>query len=134
MARYYTLLPLPLGVFAEDELTLIDRAVFGMIYDRWKLSNYTATGSASYETPYYDEQLQDYYCIFSHDELSRQVGVNEKTIRRSLDKLRTLDYVYWTKRKFKGANCYFITRRMKEYMSLQRQLNKDSAKSPQSGL
>ena len=80
MARYYTLLPLPLGIFAEDELTLIDRAVFGMIYDRWRLSNYTAAGSAEYETPFYDEFLEDFYCIYTHDELSRNIGISEKVM------------------------------------------------------
>lgn len=123
MAKYYTLLPLPQGIFAEDELGLVDRAVFGMIYDRWRLSCYNAAGSSDYETPWYDEIREEFYCIFAHDELSRHVGVSEKTIRRSLDTLRKKGYIDWVKRDYMGANRYFIRKRVQDYMAL---LRKDS--------
>ena len=130
MAKYYSLLPLPQGQFAIDELTLVDRAVFGMIYDRWRLSCYNATGSAAYETPWYDETREEFYCIFAHDELARLVGVSEKTIRRSLEKLRGKDYIDWVKREYMGANRYFIGRQMQEYMASLRKDSREAAKSP----
>jgi len=130
MARYYTLLPLPQGIFAEDNLSLVDRAVFGMIYDRWRLSNYTAAGTAEYETPFYDEVMEDFYCIFAHDELARLVGVSEKTIRRSLETLRAKGYIYWAKRKYMGANRYFLHGQVKDYMASLRKDSKEGGKSP----
>ena len=130
MARYYALVPLPIGRFAEDNLSLVDRAVFGLIYDRWRLSNYTAAGSSEYETPWYDEVREQFYCIFAHNELSRLVGVSEKTIRRSLDTLNQKGYLYWAKRDYMGANRYYITETMQNYMWLQRQNSKEADKSP----
>ena len=130
MAKYYSLLPLPLGKFAEEDLTLLDRAVFGMIYDRWRLSCYNATGSAEYETPWYDEVREEFYCIFAHDELARLVGVSEKTIRRSLETLRKKGWIDWVKREYMGANRYFIRKRIQEYMSTLRKDSKEAAKSP----
>lgn len=104
-------------------MSLIDRAVFGMIYDRWRLSNYHAAGSDG-DPQWYDSGVDDYYCVFAHDELARLIGVSEKTIRRSLTELHNLGFIYWRKREYMGANRYFISRQMQEYMSTLRQNSK----------
>ena len=129
MAKYYSLLPLPQGCFAEDNLSLIDRAVFGLIYDRWKLSSYHVLGTAG-SFDWYDEEFEDVFCVFAQDELARLVGVSDKTIRRSLITLKKLDYVYWAKRGFMGANRYFITKRLQAYMSALRKDTKAASESP----
>ncbi|MED9821082.1 MAG: hypothetical protein U0J65_03520 [Christensenellales bacterium] len=127
MAKYYSLLPLPIGKFAEEDLSLVDRAVFGMIYDRWRLSSYNVTGGR--ET-WYDYDVDDVYCIFAHDELARMIGVSEKTIRRSLTVLKTKGWIYWTKREYMGANRYFISRHIQEYISTLRKDSKSDKESP----
>ena len=127
MAKYYTLVPLPIGKFAEWELTLVDRAVFGMIWERWKLGSYKLLGGCD---DWYDPVEEDIFCIFAHDELARQIGVSEKTIRRSLETLRSKHMISWRKAKFMGANRYYIARDVQQYMNSLRQSNKESAESP----
>lgn len=129
MAKYYSLLPLAQGKFAEDNLGLIDRAVFGMIYDRWRLSSYHVLGSCE-ESRWYDYEMQEIYCVFAHDELARLLGVSEKTVRRSLQLLKTKRYLWWTKKEYKGANHYYITRTLQEYMSSLRKDSKEVSNSP----
>jgi len=127
MAKYYTLVPLPIGKFADWELTLVDRAVFGMIWERWRLSSYKVLGGCE---DWYDPYEEDIFCIFAHDELARLIGVSEKTIRRSLETLRTKRVIRWRKAKFKGANRYYVARDVQQYMNTLRQSNKEPAESP----
>ena len=111
-------------------MSLIDRAVFGMIYDRWRLSSYNAAGSDGDKPQWYDAGVDDYYCVFAHDELARLIGVSEKTIRRSLTVLHDLGFIYWRKREYMGANRYFIGGQMQHYMSTLRQHSKDGTDCP----
>ena len=126
MAKYYTLLPLPQGRF--EALSLIDRAVFGMIWERWRLSNYKVTGGC---LDWYDEAEEAIFCIFSHDELCRQIGVSEKTIRRSLNVLRDQHHmITWKKASFMGACRYYIADDMQREMSALRQDSKNDEPCP----
>lgn len=125
MAKYYTLLPLPQGIF--ENLSLIDRAVFGLIWERWKLSSYKLTGGCD---DWYDAEEEAIFCIWSHDELSRQIGASEKTIRRSLIALRDAQMISWKKASFKGACQYYIDPDVQRYMSMLKQNNKTEQASP----
>lgn len=108
------LIPLPEGLFRGYDLTT--RAVIGALYDRIRLSNYNLIGDP-HGCKFYDQQEERVFCVFTHDELGRQLGVSEKTVRRSLKLLEEDGLIWWRKATYKGANRYFlhesITRELK---------------------
>lgn len=99
------LVPLPVGIFEGYDLTT--RAVIGALYDRLRLSGYNQIGSGD-GMAWYDEQEERIYCVYTHDELARMIGVSEKTVRRSLALLHDDGLVWWRKATYKGANRYFM--------------------------
>lgn len=103
MAQLYQLVPLPQGIFAG--MDIVTRAVVGCLYDRMKLSWYNAEGG---NDRFYDHITEEYFCVFSHAELAEQIGVSERTIRRSLDLLKRDNLVWWRKATYKGANRYYL--------------------------
>lgn len=105
MAQRYMLIPLPEGLFRGYDLTT--RAVIGALYDRIRLSNYNLIGDPC-GCKFYDQQEERVYCVFTHDELGRQLGVSEKTVRRSLKLLEEDGLIWWRKATYKGANRYFL--------------------------
>lgn len=105
MAQKYMLVPLPVGLFEGYDLTT--RAVIGALYDRIRLSGYNQIGDPS-GSKWYDDHEQRVYCIFSHDELAKLLGVGERTIRRSLKQLNDDGLVWWRKAAYKACNRYFL--------------------------
>lgn len=103
MAQKYMLVPLPSGIF--EKYDLVTRAVIGALYDRVKISSYHLMGGNEH---WYDEQEEAVFCVFSHDELAQQLGVSEKTVRRSLIRLRDDNLIWWRKATYRGANRYFL--------------------------
>jgi len=99
------LIPLPEGLFRDYDLTT--RAVIGALYDRIRLSNYNLIGNP-HDCKFYDPQEERIFCVFTHDELGRQLGVSEKTVRRSLKLLEEDGLIWWRKATYKGANRYFL--------------------------
>ena len=87
MAQRYMLIPLPEGIFRGYDLTT--RAVLGALYDRVRLSNYNLIGDPAGEK-FYDPVEEKVYCIYTHDELGRQLGVSEKTVRLQYSCLENL--------------------------------------------
>lgn len=126
MAKYYSLLPLPQGKFAG--IPLIERAVFGLIWERWKLSSYKLTGG---DDEWYDQDEEEIFCIYAHSELAQLIGVSEKTIRRSLVLLRDkYQMIRWRKAKFMGACRYYVERDVQQELIALQQSNKKAAESP----
>ena len=109
MAQKYMLVPLPQGLFKDYDLTT--RAVIGALYDRLRLSGYNQMGDPS-GLKWYDTQEQRVYCVYSHAELAEQLGVGERTIRRSLTRLEADGLVWWRKAAYKAANRYFLHERI----------------------
>ena len=105
MAQKYMLVPLPQGLFAGYDLTT--RAVIGALHDRLKLSGYNVIGDP-HGSRFYDDVEERVFCVFSHAELAAQIGVSEKTVRRSLKLLEDDGLVWWRKATYKGANRYFL--------------------------
>ena len=105
MAQKYMLVPLAEGIFKDYDL--ITRAVIGALYDRIRLSNYNLIGDPT-GTKWYDPQEQRVYCVFSHAELAEQIGVGERTVRRSLKLLHDDGLIWWRKAAYKAANRYFL--------------------------
>lgn len=105
MAQKYMLIPLPDGIFKDYDL--ITRAVIGALYDRIRLSNYNLIGDPT-GSKFYDETEERVYCVYSHAELAAQIGVGERTIRRSLKVLEADGLVWWRKAAYKAANRYYL--------------------------
>lgn len=104
MAQKYMLVPLANGIFAEYDL--VTRAVIGALYDRMKISEYNLLGG---DERYYDRIEQRVFCVYTHDELAAQIGVSEKTVRRSLERLKKDALIWWYKATYRGANRYFLS-------------------------
>lgn len=116
MAQKYLLIPLPTGLFKGYDLTT--RAVIGALYDRIRLSNYNLIGDPAGRA-WYDEKEQRVFCVYSHAELAAQLGVGERTIRRSLQLLKDDGLVWWYKAAYKAANRYFIHERITQELKSQ---------------
>lgn len=104
MAQLYSLVPLPVGIFkGMDPVT---RMVVGALWDRYKLSmiNYERSDGGEF----YDPVDEAVYVIFTQQELAELIGVSERTIRRSLDILKSDNLVWWRKATYRGANRYFL--------------------------
>lgn len=105
MAQLYQLIPLPQGIFAK--LSLIDRALFGLVYDRMKLSvnnHLSSTDGLSF----YDVDEEEVYCVYSQTELALTLGVSERTVRRSVSSLVDGGFLRTKKVRYQDANRYFI--------------------------
>lgn len=114
MAQKYMLVPLADDIFAKYDL--VTRAVIGALYNRYKLSCYQVSGGNDH---YVDDFSEEIYCIYSHRELVRLIGVSEKTIRRSLDRLKDDRLIWWRKDRYGGANRYFLDDLIIRYMRTQ---------------
>lgn len=106
MGQLYLLIPLAEGPF--EGLCLADRAVFGAIWDRYRVSCYTKVGTAG-ECEYMDSD-GEVFCYFRQDELAYLVGVSERSLRRSLVTLRERGLIRTTKVGYKGTCRYYVGR------------------------
>lgn len=99
--RKYTLTPSPFGLFRNIDAAA--RLVFGLIWDRFKLSEHSITSG--------DCRWQDVdgeiFCIYSEVELAEHSGLSERTVRRCLNTLRDANLLRWDKTGFKGCNKYY---------------------------
>lgn len=109
MAQKYMLIPLAEGLFCGYDL--VTRAVIGALYDRIRLSNYNLIGDAA-GSKWFDPVEKKVYCVFTHAELAAQIGVSERTVRRSLATLEADGLVWWRKAAYKAANRYFLHERI----------------------
>mgnify|MGYP000936835849 CR=1 FL=1 len=105
MAQLYQLIPLPQGIFAD--LSLLERATFGLLYDRMKLSVFLACGNQDMYA-FYDDQEEMVYCIYTQQALSETLGVSVRTVRRALAVLVDKKLVISKKTRFQDANRYYI--------------------------
>ena len=98
----YTIVPNPVGPFAG--LDPLSRLVFGLIWDRHRLSRYNVVGGQER----WIDRDGNVFCLFSQAELAALSGMSERTVRRCLDDLRRAQIVSWQKSGFRGVNRYYI--------------------------
>ena len=79
MAKLYTLVPRSVGPF--EGVDLMARCVFGLIYDRWQLSD------RSEETRKRYSDKDGVYCFFDREEMAKELGVTLPTVRRAVTTL-----------------------------------------------
>lgn len=116
MAQIYTIVPLPMGPFAG--LDPLARMTFGMIWDRYRLSGYNVTGCAG-DSPWYDNDRGEVYCLYAQAELAQQMGCSERTIRRCLEDLREARIIWSRKAAYKGACRYYVYQGIRDYLRKQ---------------
>lgn len=117
----YTIVPNPAGPFAG--LDPLSRLVFGLIWDRHRLSRYNVIGG---QERWIDADGQ-VFCLYSQDELAAQAGLSVRTVRRCLDDLRRAQIITWAKSGFRAVNRYYIDHAVWLY------LKPDRAPGQQSG-
>ena len=105
MSQLYQLIPLPIGIFSG--LSLLERAVFGLVYDRLKLSVNNHLNSC--EGDFLDEEEGEVYCIYRQQEMAEILGVSERTVRRAVSTLVDKHLLKTKKTRFQDANRYFIS-------------------------
>lgn len=78
MSSIYTLIPRPIGIFAGLDITT--RYAFGLIYDRWQLSNRKEN-----RKKFTDEY--GVYCVFSREAMAAEMGISLPTLRSAVQML-----------------------------------------------
>lgn len=78
MSSIYTLIPRPIGIFAGLDITT--RYAFGLIYDRWQLSNRKEN-----RKKFTDEY--GVYCVFSREAMAAEMGISLPTLRSAMQLL-----------------------------------------------
>lgn len=84
MAQLYSLMPRPEGLFRGVDL--VSRAAFGLIYDRWKLSE-----KKHREDPESWIDEDGVYCVFDQGQLAELLGVTRPTINKALQRLEEFE-------------------------------------------
>ena len=114
MSQLYTLVPLAEGPFAG--LDPVTRLVFGVIWDRYKVSWKNVSNSTA-DSRWCDYELDgQVFCLFSQAEIGRIVGVTDRTVRSCLEKLRAAGVIDYRKASFKGACRYYVTDDTRHYL------------------
>lgn len=113
------LVPLADGPF--EGLGLTERAIFGAIWGRYRVSCYTQLGSAG-DCPYMDDDGQ-VYCFWRQDDLAAVVGVSDRTLRRALDNLRSAGLIRTRKAGYGGACKYYVTYEARAWLKTKKQDN-----------
>lgn len=78
MSSRFILVPRADGIF--QRLDLMSRNVFGLIYDRWKLSNKPRNIDAFTDA-------FGVYCVFDRQDMANELGVTLPTVRKAINLL-----------------------------------------------
>lgn len=84
MSSLYTLIPRPIGIFAGLDMTT--RYAFGLIYDRWQLSD-RAENRERFTDRY------GTYCVFSRVAMAAEMGISLPTLRTAMKVLIERDLI-----------------------------------------
>lgn len=111
MAQVYQLIPLPQGPFAN--LSLLERALYGLLYDRCKMSvNNMFNGNGRF----YDEHLEEVYCVYNQNDLAKTLGVSVRTVRRATANLVDNNLISVTKSRFQDCNRYYLPYYIRQWL------------------
>lgn len=80
-------------------LSLAEKAYMTAIYDRMESSTQRKT--------FYDEQEQDYYVIYTIDEMASELEIGTTTVKRVMKSLVNKGWI-WLKKTRGNVNCIFI--------------------------
>ena len=105
-------------------LNLSEKAYMTAIYDRMESSTQRKT--------FYDEQEQDYYVIYTIDEMASELEIGTTTVKRVMKSLVNKGWI-WLKKTRGNVNCIFICddyKVSKSNTKTSQQTNSDSLESP----
>ena len=105
-------------------LSLSEKAYMTAIYDRMESSTQRKT--------FYDEQEQDYYVIYTIDEMASELEIGATTVKRVMKSLVNKGWI-WLKKTRGNVNCIFICddyKVSKSSTQASQQTNSDSLESP----
>lgn len=105
-------------------LNLSEKAYMTAIYDRMESSTQRKT--------FYDEQEQDYYVIYTIDEMASELEIGTTTVKRVMKSLVNKGWI-WLKKTRGNVNCIFICddyKVSKSSTKTSQQTNSDSLESP----
>ena len=94
MSSLYTLIPRPIGIFAGLDITT--RYAFGLIYDRWQLSNRKEN-----RQKFTDEH--GVYCVVSREAMAAEMGISLPTLRSAMQLLIRREII-WSRIAMPGGN------------------------------
>lgn len=105
-------------------LNLSEKAYMTAIYDRMESSTQRKT--------FYDEQEQDYYVIYTIDEMASELEIGTTTVKRVMKSLVNKGWI-WLKKTRGNVNCIFICddyKVSKSSTKANQQTNSDPLESP----
>lgn len=106
----YTLVPSPAGPFAHVDL--VARVVFGLIWDRYRLSVHSHLRG---DQRWLDEDSR-VFCVYAQEELAMHAGISVRTVRRCLEDLRWAGLLSYNKVGLQGVNRYYVEYPAKDYL------------------
>ena len=110
MALLYSLTPTAYGPFLGADL--VARAAWGLIYDRYKLSEKKNQADA---TLWSDED--GIYCVYDQAFLAKQLGVTRPTVNKALQRLEILNLLVTCKTGIGKPVRYRIPEHILNYLS-----------------
>lgn len=109
MANRYTIVPS--AEYPFDRCDALSRYVFGLIYDRWKLSTRTENRAR-----WTDEN--GIYCVFDQSDIAKELGITLPTVRRCLNQLEDEKVIKRERTGKRGACRYYTTARARFAMGM----------------
>lgn len=106
MSSVYTMIPRPIGEFAGLDMTT--RYAFGLIYDRWLLSNRPDNKNRFTDT-------FGVYCYFSREALAMEMGVSLPTLRSAIKVLEKRGMIE-IHRELGGGCRYYVTPHIQDHL------------------
>lgn len=132
MAKW-NLIPSAEGPFSG--LDAMARYCFGLLYDRYKLSQKSVDEYRSekflgarvhrlcdlnprrFPDDTRTKIMHEVYCVYKQKDLAAEMGCTERTIRRCLDTLREAGVIETERAGFNGANRFFIPFSVQQYFN-----------------
>lgn len=109
--RKYTIVPLPVGPFAAQDP--MARAVFGLIWDRLRLSAFNTTGNSG---QWMDEDTGAVFCYYAQADLAQDMGCSVRTVRRCMRDLEVARIIETRRVEYGGAYRISVPARIEDYM------------------
>ena len=107
MGSKFVFVPRAQNVFARADI--MSRNAFGLIYDRWKLSN-RPQNQAVFTDAY------GVYCVYDRQDLARELGVTLPTVRKAIKALIDQELITARRAGIGGAWRYYVTVKAQLYL------------------
>lgn len=107
MSSKFVFVPRAQSVFARADI--MSRNVFGLIYDRWKLSNRPQNQQAFTDA-------YGVYCVYDRQDLAKELGVTLPTVRKAVKTLIDQELITARRAGIGAAWRYYVTVRAQLYL------------------